>query len=458
MALQDIRRGGLGQKVLVVTTTYAARMVWGQEINKWEQTSTLTHTLLWGKDKFENLQKEVDVYIINYEGLKWLIDWQKVKSKLTGKAKIIVDTKKFKAYGFDTIIWDELSKLKNVNTDRFRAIKQIVSLFQTRWGLTATPAPRHLENLFGECYALDEGACLGKYVTHFRNKYMTLGFNGYDWNLRDGAEEQIYEAVKPLMLRLEGEGSAKKPELAYNHIKFELPDKIFKLYKQLEDDMYTTIRGEGVSAPTAAAAQIKCLQVCNGALYKNDIHTDDLEKLIARALRSRGVREWFDLHDAKLDALEDLVDGLQGQPLLLAYVFNHDLEKLKKRFPQAVIFKDQKDPDKLQKDWNAGKIELLFGNLTSISMGLNLQKACKHIATYTLTYDLEVLQQFIGRVWRQGNPASKVTLHMFEAAGTVEERIYPRLCEKDVTQSRLLKALMAEAEEFEGTSCTQLMK
>lgn len=435
-ALKVLKSKGMVEKVLLVAPLRVCHSVWPKEVEKWTDFNGFKVSVLHGPDKDEALRADADVYVINPDGLPWLLGSQK-SSTATGKTKVTVDVKRFKEFGFDTLVVDELSKFKHTNTQRFKALKQVLPTFGRRWGLTGSPASNGLLDLFGQCFVLDQGRTLGPYITHYRMKYFTPSFDGFSWKLKEGAEEQIYERVKPLALRMAADDYLEMPTLIENNIRVDLPAKALDVYRHLEDDLIAKVEKKVVVAANAAAASMKCRQVANGGVYIDE-ETKDL-------FRERGDRAWVDLHDQKVEALADLVDELQGEPLLVAYDFEHDLERIRKRLGKDVPYigggVSTKLASELEDKWNRGELPVLLGHPQSLAHGLNLQESGHHVCWHSLTWNYELYDQFVRRVLRQGNKSKKVFVHHIIARGTIDEAILGSLKSKRKGQQALFDAL-----------------
>ena len=435
-AIKLLKKKKVLSKVLLVAPLRVCHSVWPNEIEKWKDFNQLKVIVLHGPHKAELLEEEADIYVINPEGLDWLLQVQKTKTK-AGKTKVSVDLRRFKKLGFDTLVIDELSKFKHINTNRFKAMKLVLNTFSRRWGLTGSPASNGLMDLFGQCYMLDQGRTLGAYISHYRSKYFDQGYDGFSWTLREGADQEIYERLSPLALRM-GDELIDMPKLVENNIKIQLPDKVMKIYDHLEEDLIAKLDEGIVTAKTAATASMKCRQVANGGIYL-DREVQALIKL------PTGKRDWVDLHEAKLDALEELIEELQGSPLLVAYDFQHDLSRLQKRFGKDIPYigggVSVKRSKELEIAWNNGELPLLLGHPQSIAHGLNLQERGHHICWHSLTWNYEDYDQFIRRVRRQGNKSKRVYVHHLLAEGTIDEVMLTVLKSKKVGQNALFAAL-----------------
>src|SRR5690606_37234666 len=312
--------------------------------------------LLHGKEKRERAKEDADIYVINFEGLPWLIEEGYLEDMLEeGRVNMLVV--------------DELSKMKHPKTKRFKLLKPWLKKFERRIGLTGSPAANGLMDLFGQIYILDRGAAVGEYITHYRANYV-IPVNDFTWKPRKGAEKIIYERIKDLVLRMDAEDYPGRPAQVDKIIPVELPPKAAKIYKQLEEELLAEIEGKTVSATTVATAVGKCKQVANGAVY-----IDRIDEVTGERLSTE--KRWEKVHDEKIDALLDLIDEMQGQQLLVAYEYQHDLERLLKALPKGTPYigggVSAKEAMRLEREWNAGRIPILLGHPQSIGHGMNLQ-------------------------------------------------------------------------------------
>lgn len=436
-AIKILKQRKLIDKVLLVAPLRVCHAVWPKELQKWSDFNGLRAVVLHGPKKDELLKQDADIYIINPEGLEWLTDAEVVR-KPNGKVSVNVDLKRWKRFGFDTLVIDELTKFKNTNSIRFKMAKLVLGTFGRRWGLTGSPASNGLMDLFGQCYMLDQGRSLGPFITHYRNAYFNPGYDGFSWVLKEGAEELIYERLAPLALRMAAEDYIDMPQLVNNIVRVDLPDKAREVYDALEDHLIAQIEERKVRASNAGVASMKCRQVANGGVYLDP----EVEALV-RLPKSK--REWVDLHDVKAEAVADLVEELQGSPVLIAYDFGHDLnrllDKLGKDTPYIGGGVSAARSNELEAAWNRGELPVLLGHPQSIGHGLNLQEAGCHVIWYSLTWDYELYDQFIRRVWRQGNNSRRVFVHHIIAAGTIDEVIYQVLQHKGKGQQALFEGL-----------------
>lgn len=445
-AIKILKQKKMIGKVLIVAPLRVCYSVWPREIEKWADFGHLTIEVLHGPDKDEALKRDADIYVTNPEGLDWLLKSVKTKSEKSKKTSVNVNVTQFKKLGFDVLIIDELSKFKHIGTNRFKALKLVLHTFSRRWGLTGSPAANGLLDLFGQAYVLDLGRTFGPYITRYRNTYFQPktyknpfdpegeAQRGFGWVVRPGCEDEIYKRISPLALRI-SDSELDMPELVENRIRVDLPENIQALYDQLEEELITAFEDRLVVANNAAAVSTKCRQIANGGVY----YFPELE---ANGLVKPG-REFVNLHDAKTEALNELVEELQGQPLLVAYDFEHDVDRLKKAFPQGVFACDYtaKQFSDIERAWNRGEIELLFGHPQSIGHGLNLQDCGHHICWHSLTWNYELYDQFIRRIFRQGNTSKKVFVHLIIARNTIDEVIVGATRSKHKGQQALFHAI-----------------
>lgn len=419
-AFQMLRKAKGCNRMLVVAPLRVAQLVWAMEgeLGKWSDFLGLKISLLHGDKKDEALNVDADIFIVNFDGLVWLTSnaLGERSSRLTGLIK----------RGVDTLCIDELSKMKRPSTQRFKTLKPYLPKFKRRWGLTGSPASNGLLDLFGQMYVLDLGDSLGRFITHYRYRYfMPTGFGGYTWCLKHGAEAEIYAAMKDLALSMKAEDHLDLPDLIEQNIWINLPPKARKTYDELESDLITKIGTNVVTASSVAVASMKCRQVASGGVYNEE-------------------RKAIVIHDAKTEALSDLVDELQGSPLLVAYEFDHDLQRIRKALgkdlPAINGGTTALQTKRYVEQWNAGELPILCGHPAAMGHGLNLQASGHHICWYSTTWNFEDYDQLIRRVYRQGQ-ANRVFVHRILARKTVDEAIVKALARKQRGQDALFAAL-----------------
>lgn len=405
--------------MLVVTLLRPAYEVWPAEITKWNLP--LSCRVLHGLKKNQQLREKADVYVINYEGLEWLLhelhNWNG-------------------PLPFNMLVFDESSRLRNTNTLRFKLVRKLIGKFRRRYILTGTPTPRSLENIFGQIYALDGGKTFGPYITHFRRAYgeqIPVGVNNAQrWEILPKYEKTIYKKIAPLVIRF-GDEELDMPKLIINDVFVELPKKARMIYDDIDRDFITAIDGDMVVAKNAGVRSQKCRQIANGGLYVK-----------------QGSDTATTIHDEKTNAVLEIIDELEGKPALIGYEFHHDRDRLLKVLPKntpwiggdGVSMKRQRE---IITAWNRGDLPILLGQIHSIAYGLNLQESGHHIIMPSLVWDLEDYEQLIKRIWRQGQKAKKVFIHRIIARNTVDEIVIEALLYKGDRQRRLFKAMKAYA-------------
>ena len=457
-AFSYLKEVGKANRAIVLAPARVMSLVWPAEITKWADFNGLTYAVIHGRTKEKDLwaaiEDDVDILITNFESLQWLLNINKTKHKVGQGWTVKADRRRFRKLGVDTLIIDELSKFKHTTSVRYGALKQVVHMFERRWGLTGSPASNGLLGLFGQCFILDQGAALGRFITHYRRRYFDKDEFGYSYTLKPGAEEQIYKACGNLLLRIdEVESGIKLPRVEVNTIPVELPDKVRKIYEELRTTLVAQIDDKEVTAANAATASTKLRQITAGAIYADP----SVEDLLTRhkLKQPKAKREVIPVHTEKVSALDDFLNELEGQPVLIAYDFQHDLDAIK-NLPRYKKLKPEDFPyigggvtetraAKLEKLWLSGKLTELYGHPQSIAHGLNLQfwgdSFPRHVLWYSLTWDYELYDQFIRRIRRRGNQASRVFVHHMIARHTIDENILGALFSKRRGQNALFEAL-----------------
>lgn len=405
-----LHTAGTVQKMLVIAPLRPVYGVWPAEVKKWEQFSHFSVGILHGGNKNKVLAQKHHIYVMNFEGINWL------SSTLNGKP-----------WPFDLLVIDEISYLKNTQTQRFKILKPLLNKFTRRWGLTGSPAPNSLMDIFGPQYVIDQGATFGPFISRFRAEYFyPTGFGGYEWKIQPESEQKIYAKLEGKVLRMSALDHLDLPELTYNTIAVTLPAGARKIYDAFEKALTIDIEQGSITAANAAVAVMKGQQIANGGSYLDG-----------------EVRVNTHIHDAKTDAVLELVEELSGQPCIIGYHFQHDLERLKKAFPAAPIIGSGVIGTKLDdiiNAWNAGDIPVLLAHPMSAGHGLNLQGSGHAVIWYSLTWSLEIYEQFIRRIWRQGQK-NHIVVHHVVAVDTVDEAIMLAIQRKDKTQQNLLNAV-----------------
>lgn len=406
-AFKILKQKKLAKKMLVVAPLRPVYSVWPKEIHKWTDFEGFKYVIIHGADKEAALDLEADVYLINVDAMGWL-----------------ADKDRWKRLGADVLCIDESTKFKNTNTVRFKSLRPLIQKFQRRWILTGTPAPNGIPDLFGQIFILDQGAALGRFITHFRNEFMVQqSFGGFTYAPRPGAFEEITERIKPLTLRLSAQDYLNMPELRVVDIPVTLPPAAMKIYKAVEDSFFLALESSAIVAANAAAAGTKCRQIANGAVYDDN---GDVQLV----------------HDEKLLALEDLLEELSGKPTLVVYEYIHDLTRLQKAFPGEAFTGNPKKDDEIIGRFAKGEIPILYLHPQSAGHGIDsLQDKSNNIVFFGLTWNLEYYDQIIARVWRQGQKENHVTVYRILAEKTRDMKVAKVLLGKDRTQKTLLEAL-----------------
>lgn len=392
-------------RVLVIAPKRVAEDTWPKELAKWEHLTGLTSSLVLGSatEREAALQRKAFLYIINRENVAWLV--------------------KTHYWDFDMVVIDELSSFKSNKAERFKAMKKVRPMVTRIVGLTGTPAPNTLLDLWPQMYLMDMGQRLGRFIGGFRDRFFLPDKRNreiiYSYKPREGAEDAIYALISGICISMKAADYLDMPERIDNRIEVSMSPKERKLYDDFQKDMVLSIGDEELDAANAAALSNKLLQMANGAVYGED------KKVIP-------------IHDRKLDALEDLVEAANGKPLLVAYWYKHDLQRIKARFKNARCIDTAKDID----DWNAGNIPIALIHPASAGHGLNLQDGGCTIVWFGLTWSLELYQQLNARLWRQGQKHT-VVIHHIVTKGTHDEDVMRALENKDTRQSALIEAVRA---------------
>lgn len=440
-AFKILKNEGQSRRMLVIAPLRPCYLVWPAERDEWAEFTDFTMTILHGPDKETAIYNGSDIFVINPEGLDWLMQpapEQRGRTRLS----IVLDGDKGAVLAVD-----EVTKFKHPQSKRFKTLKPYLGLFGRRWTLTGTCAPNGYLDLFGQVYVADEGAALGRYITHYKNTYFQAGgYGNYTWTLCEGSEKLIQRKLKPLVLRMDADDYLELPTLMRNPIIVTLPPDVRRIYDALEEEMYAVLGdGKVVTAMSAAAASIKCRQVANGGIY-----TSDADHPLLRT--RKGTRDWIELHSVKTDAVLEIVEELQGKPVFITYDFHHDLARLRTALGKDVPVIGGKGSgpagmryDKmLEAAWNADKLPFLLGHPASIGHGLNLQKSqCGDMIIHSDTWDQELYDQVIRRIRRQGNTVGYLRLHHIIAHNTVDQALYASHDRKGGIQKALMDSLKA---------------
>ena len=394
----------LSGRVLVIAPKRVAEDTWGRELEKWEHLAGLTMSKVLGTEKEREaaLLADADIYVINRENVAWLCENHE--------------------WNFDTVVIDELSSFKSNKAQRFKALKKVRPKIARIIGLTGTPAPNGLLDLWPQMYLLDMGKRLGRFIGGYREQFFLPDKRNrdiiYSYKPKAGAEQKIYKLISDICISMKACDYLEMPPLVSSRVEVTMSEKEKRLYAAMESEMVLSVGEDELDAGNAAALTGKLLQMANGAVYGED-------------------RKVLEIHQRKLDALEDLIEAANSKPLLVAYWFKHDRDRIKKRF-------DIRDIDTTEDiaDWNAGKIPVALIHPASAGHGLNLQDCGSTIVWFGLTWSLELYQQLNARLWRQGQKNTVVIEHLI-TRGTVDEDVMSVLEKKDATQSALIEAVKA---------------
>ncbi|HGI4772172.1 TPA: SNF2-related protein [Streptococcus agalactiae] len=404
-------------KVLVIAPLRVANTVWSDEIEQWKELRHLRYAKIVGtpKQRRAALEKDADIYIVNRENLPWLVEQCSPYFK------------------WDMVVIDELSSFKSWQSKRFKAFMAMRPYMKRIVGLTGTPSSNGLMDLFAEFKVIDGGERLGRFIGEYRSRYFDEGRrNGnivYEYIPMDYAECQIYDKIDDITISMKAMDYLDMPELISTKRLVYLTDKEKSDYKQFKKD-YVLADGE-VTAANAASLSNKLVQMANGAVYSDD-------------------HQVVSLHDQKIDALEDIIEAANGEPVLVVYWFKHDLQRIEERLAKlkvnGTVLKTEEDIC----EWNKGKISVGLLHPASSGHGLNLQKGGHHLVWFGLTWSLELYQQTNARLWRQGQQAETVVIQHIVAEGTIDEEILKALENKDAQQSRLIESVKAQVGGTDG--------
>lgn len=399
--------------MLVIAPLRVAKVTWSDEIRKWKNLSHLRYSIAVGteKERVAALNADADIYIINRENVQWLVEKSGVP------------------FEYDMVVIDELSSFKNWNSKRFKAFMKVRPRVKRVVGLTGTPSPNGMMDLFAQFKCLDMGARLGRFITQYRNCYFVPDrMNGqivYSYRLRPGAEKQIYDKISDITISMKALDHLKMPELIENRYPVYMDEKEAAMYDELRSDLILPYKeDEAITAANAAALSGKLCQMANGAVYSEGGDT-------------------VHIHDRKLEALEDIIEAAQG-PILLCYWFKHDLERIEKKLHELKVSFDRITTEDSIRKWNAGKLDVGLIHPASAGHGLNLQQGGNVIVWFGLTWSLELYQQTNARLWRQGQSNKTVVVQHIVTAGTIDEDILDALTSKDASQNRLINAVKAQ--------------
>ena len=400
-------------KVLVIAPLRVARDTWTNEVDKWDHLRHLICSVAVGTEAQRKaaLMRQADIYIINRENIQWLIE----ESGLP--------------FDYDMVVIDELSSFKNHNTKRFKALLKARPTVSRIVGLTGTPASNGLMDLWAEFRILDLGQRLGRFITKYRTDYfMPDKRNGqivYSYKPLPYAEEAIYRQIGDITISMKATDHLQMPELVSSEYTVQLSDEEKQKYDDLKQELVLSLGETEITAANAASLSGKLSQMANGAIY------DDSGEII-------------NIHDRKLDALEDIIEAANGKPILVAYWFKHDFARITERLKKLKIPHSRLDDSDSIRRWNNGEIPVALIHPASAGHGLNLQSGGSTLVWFGLTWSLELYQQTVARLWRQGQRSQTVVVQHIVTKGTIDNRIMKALSQKEHTQTALIDAVKAD--------------
>ena len=394
-------------RVLVIAPLRVALSTWRDECEMWEHTRHLRISVAVGdlRTREEALAEDADIYVVNRDVVKWLVGYYRAK------------------WPFDMIVVDESSSFKNPASQRFRALRKVRPLIRRIVLLTGTPAPNGLMDLWSQMYLLDRGERLGRTLTEYRERYFRPGQQSgnivYSYDARPGAEQEIFRRIGDICVSMKSEDYLTLPPLIQNVVRVQLPEAVARRYREMERELVLSIGDADITAVSAAALSNKLLQMANGAVY-------DTEGKVVK------------LHDAKVEALDEIISCNEGKSVMVIYSYRHDLDALRRRYPKARELKTAGDI----RAWNAGQIPLLLVHPQSAGHGLNLQHGGHIVVWYGMTWSLEAYQQTNKRLHRPGQ-TEPVILHHLVTRGTIDEDVMRALEGKAAGQEDMLEAVKA---------------
>lgn len=401
------------RKVLVIAPLRVAKNTWSAEMNKWDHLNDLKYSIVVGTpaERKNALKAAADIYIINRENIPWLTEYMGA------------------AFDFDMVVIDELSSFKNYQAKRFKALMKVRPSIKRIVGLTGTPSSNGLMDLFAEFKLLDMGERLGRFIGQYRNTYfMPDKRNGqviFSYKPLPGAEDTIYRKISDITISMKAADHLKMPKLVTTDYEVTLSEKEQRKYKELKDNMVLQLSDDEITAANAASLSNKLCQMANGAIYDDD-------------------KAVIHVHDRKLDALEDVIESMNGKPVLVAYWFKHDYDRIADKLKALNIPFEKLDTTVSIEKWNNGKIPVALIHPASAGHGLNLQDGGSTLVWFGLTWSLELYQQTNARLYRQGQNSDTVVIMHIAAKDTMDEQILKALKKKDCTQSALIDAVKAE--------------
>lgn len=402
-------------KVLVIAPKKVAEATWQNEIEKWDELQNLRVSTVLGNvnQRVKALNTPSDIYIINRDNVVWLVDYYKNN------------------WPFDFVVCDEFSSFKNHESKRFKALASIKPHIKRLVGLTGTPSPNGMLDLWAQVYLLDSGTRLGRSFYGFRNTFFEGDYMGYSYDLRENSESEITQRIADICISMKADDYLELPECSENIIPVVLDSKSKKAYETMERDAILEIENaDDIDATSAAALSNKLLQLANGAVYDED-------------------HKYHVIHDCKIQAFLEVIEQLNGKSALVFYNYKHDLERIQKALEKAKINYRKLETPQDQKDWNAGKINVLLTHPASSAYGLNLQQGGNHVIWFGLNWNYELYTQANKRLHRQGQK-EKVIIHHLVTQGTRDEDVMEALKRKENVQNYVLESLKARIRKVKG--------
>lgn len=401
------------RKILVIAPLRVARNTWADEIEKWDHLGDIRYSVAVGTEaeRLKALRQQADIYMINRENVEWLVERSGIP------------------FDFDMVVVDELPSFKNHQTQRFRALMKVRPKVKRIVGLTGTPSSNGLMDLFAQFRILDMGERLGRFIGQYRTAYFrpdqTNGHIVYNYRVLPGAEKRIYDRISDITISMKATDHLKMSELINSVYEVHMSEKETKRYEELKQELILTLPEGEITAANAASLSSKLSQMANGAVY-----SDEEDTVL--------------IHNGKLDALEDIIEAANGKTLLVAYWFKHDLSRITQRLKKLDVNFRKLDSAASIREWNEKKISVGLIHPASAGHGLNLQSGGSTLVWFGLTWSLELYQQTVARLWRQGQTENTVVIQHIITKGTIDERVMKSLKDKDRTQSALIEAVKAE--------------
>ncbi|MDD2979162.1 MAG: DEAD/DEAH box helicase [Hespellia sp.] len=399
-------------KVLIIAPLRVAKNTWPSELEKWDELKGLRYSVVVGTatERVRALKADADIYIINRENIPWLVEKSGVP------------------FSFDMVIIDELSSFKSWQSKRFRSLMKVRPLMKRMVGLTGTPSSNGLMDLFAEFRVLDMGERLGRFIGQYRLNYFKPDrMNGpivYSYKLLPGAEEAIYDKISDITISMKATDYLDMPELISREYPVYLDEKEKKFYEDLKKDLVLQDSDNEITAANAASLSNKLSQMASGAVYADDGTV-------------------IDIHTKKLDALEDIVESACGKPIMVVYWYKHDYTRITERLTKLGVKYQKLDTDESIAEWNKGNLPVALAHPAAVGHGINAQQGGSTMVFFSINWSLELYQQTVARLWRQGQSSKTVVVEHIITKDTIDERVLKALESKDISQSALIDAVKA---------------